>query len=381
VQSGTIIRHRASWTLVYYDMQFREGKRKRIRVWKKLARVSKEYPTAQSCRLLAAEFLAPLNRQESLPETSLPFSEFIDKFYFPAQTELKPSTLLGYKSIYSSHLKNKPELKIRVRDFRTVHAQRLLHGIPNVGHLTLLHIKNFLSGVFRWAKQEGFYDGMNPVIDAKTLGRPTKRETVAYGIDDVSGMLERLDYDVDACEVIALLSLTGLRQSEIRGLRWSDWDEKEALLNIARAVWRTHVGRTKNVASEASIPVISLVQELLQRRRERVKPREGDYIFAGPRKGAPLDLHNMQNRVIKPALKDSPIEWKGFHGFRRGLATNLLALEVPPAVIAKIMRHSNPSITLAFYAKSKESESRKALERLENQIRNMPSLIAESRPD
>jgi hypothetical protein len=73
---------------------------------------------------------------------------------------------------------------------------------------------------------------------------------------------------------------------------------------------------------------------------------------------------------------DETFQWSGWHGFPRGLATNLLALDVPPAVIAKILRHSDPRITLGFYAKSKESESRTAMEKLESHIRaylNQPS--------
>jgi hypothetical protein len=45
MQRGTIIKHRASWTLLYYDWQFLDGERKRVRVSKKLAFVSKDYPT------------------------------------------------------------------------------------------------------------------------------------------------------------------------------------------------------------------------------------------------------------------------------------------------------------------------------------------------
>jgi integrase len=104
-----------------------------------------------------------------------------------------------------------------------------------------------------------------------------------------------------------------------------------------------------------------------------VKPSADAYIFAGTRNGAPLDLHNLANRVIIPALKDSPIKWEGWHGFRRGLATNLLALSTPPATIAKILRHSDPRITLAFYAKANENESRVAMEKLEKHIREQPS--------
>jgi integrase len=291
-------------------------------------------------------------------------------------------------------LKDKPELKMQLRDVQTVHIQRLLRSITGVGHLTVSHIKNFLSGVFRWAKQEGYLAGINPCTDVKVPGRPSKVVTSVYSIDDCADRVERLEHNQDACEVIVLLSLTGLRQSECRGLRWTDWNEKEATLDIARAVWRTSVGRTKNVASEATIPLIGLVQDLLQNRRKRVKPNSQDYIFAGTRNGAPLDLHNLANRVIIPAIErcvvcrlpkieheanghpfqlDKTIHWEGWHGFRRGLATNLLAIGTPPATIAKILRHSDPRITLAFYAKANESESRAAMDKLEKHIKNLPS--------
>jgi integrase len=166
---------------------------------------------------------------------------------------------------------------------------------------------------------------------------------------------------------------TGLRQSECRGLRSSDRNAKEATLDISGAVWRTKIGRTKNLASEATIPRIDLVQEILRSRRARVKPDPDDYIFAGSRRKVSLDLHNLANRVIIKRLEDSPIKREGWHGFRRGLATNSLAIGTPPAIIAKVLRHSDPRITLAFYAKAKENESREAMQKLEKRIRERPT--------
>ena len=184
-----------------------------------------------------------------------------------------------------------------------------------------------------------------------------------------------------------MLSFTGLRQSEIRGLRWSDWDEKEQKLSIQRAVWQTIVGLTKNPQSENTIPVLPLLRDLLAKRRKRIKPNADDYIFAGERRRAPFDFHkyNLANRIIKPALdegrekvlasgeiiddKASGVEWKGYHGFRRGLASNLFGLGVNPKVIAAILRHGDISTTLQFYVQTPDSESRAAMEKLEESIR------------
>jgi hypothetical protein len=114
VQRGTIVKRYGSWTLLYYDTLFRNGNKKRVLVSKKLTRVSKEYPTAESCRLLADGILAPINREQSVPESSLPFHEFVDLFYFPAvEHELKPSTIVGSKSLYAAQQVCRNEIEIK----------------------------------------------------------------------------------------------------------------------------------------------------------------------------------------------------------------------------------------------------------------------------
>jgi integrase len=287
------------------------------------------------------------------------------------------------KSVYYPHLKHRLG-KLRLRDFRTQDAQRILRDIPDVGHNTLLHVKNFLSGVFKFCRREGALDTANPVTDAKTPGRPVKFHGAAYSMEDCEAMVERIK-DETATDVIVLLSLTGLRTGEARALRWADWDEQQQALMVSRAVWRTHVGTPKNLDSENIIPVLPLVADVLRNRRNRLTaiavkkgktpPGLQDYIFAGERRGGPLNFHNLQYRVIAPELKDSGVEWKGMHGFRRGLATNLLELGVNPVVIARILRHSDVATTLAFYAKSRDAESRTAMDKLEEKIRNRPSGI------
>jgi hypothetical protein len=54
--------------------------------------------------------------------------------------------------------------------------------------------------------------------------------------------------------------------------------------------------------------------------------------------GGALDLDNLADRVIKPVLKANGLEWKEWHAYRRGLATNLHELGVPDIVIQAISR-------------------------------------------
>ena len=88
---------------------------------------------------------------------------------------------------------------------------------------------------------------------------------------------------------------------------------------------------------------------------------------------SPLNFHNLENRVIKKTLEKTKIngepsvEWKGFHGFRLGLASNLFSLGVNPKVIAALLRHSDVATTLQYYISVPESARRALQWRSSNQ--------------
>ena len=50
-------------------------------------------------------------------------------------------------------------------------------------------------------------------------------------------------------------------------------------------------------------------------------------------------------REMKDVLKRAGVTWHGWHGFRRGLASNLNRLGVDDSVIQRILRHSNVATT------------------------------------
>jgi integrase len=172
-----------------------------------------------------------------------------------------------------------------------------------------------------------------------------------------------------AFTAISVAAFAGLRLSELRGLRWSDYDGRS--LTVSRSVWRTHVGPTKTESSANSVPVLPVLAKILDDHRSRTRGTNDDYIFKGERRGGPANLANLAMRVIKPALAKSegdPLEWKGWHAFRRSLASNLYSCGVSPKVIQAILRHSDIGTTLDFYVQTPDAESRSALLKIEDWI-------------
>jgi integrase len=78
-----------------------------------------------------------------------------------------------------------------------------------------------------------------------------------------------------------------------------------------------------------------------------------------------MRLHGLERRIIRPMLGT---QWHGFHGFRRGLATNLYRLGVPDLTIQKVLRHSNVATTQTHYIKSAPEEAVAAMKKVENSL-------------
>jgi integrase len=112
---------------------------------------------------------------------------------------------------------------IRMREFRTVDASRMLKAIANENDLTrttLQHIKGVLSGIFTHAKNEGAFDGVNPVQDVQIPSNAREpRETYAYNLNQICRILDSLPLLPKA--VVATAAYAGLREGELCGLEWT----------------------------------------------------------------------------------------------------------------------------------------------------------------
>lgn len=136
------------------------------------------------------------------------------------------------------------------------------------------------------------------------------------------------------------------------------------------------------------MPVIATLKRYLSDWREKCGNPTNGWIFASE-KGTPLNLNNVLNRQVLPALNrcrlfDVPEskhttadhiyqrtalpEWRGWHAARRGLGTNLRRLGVPIEVIQRILRHSKATTTQDHYILPDSSDTKQALEKIEVEI-------------
>jgi integrase len=192
--------------------------------------------------------------------------------------------------------------------------------------------------------------------DTKAGGLKKNFKGHAYSLDEIQYMLLKLPEP--ARTICATAVFTGLSASELRGLRWQDYDGERLI--VEQEVWRTHVGPPKTEARMGAVPVIPALKKILDDFRKS-HPGDGAYfIFRGEKMGFALSLDNLSRRTISPILGG---KWAGWHSFRRGLATRLFYLGTDAKTVQTILRHANVSTTMAHYIIPDPVEARAAMEK------------------
>jgi integrase len=379
-QSGHLYQRAGWWVMRYRVTVSQNGVLSRVQRAERIVPIA-ECPTEEAVRQTKVfqRKLTDATIETPAADTVMRLGEYASKVFLPAMAvQRKASTARDYRNRWNRYLA--PHCgRLWMREVKTHHVSAILKNIArehDINITSLSHCKWLLSAVFIDAKNQGYFDGENPVIDAALPNAKPKSETYAYSLDEVNRMLSFLPEP--AATVIAVASYTGLRKGEIQGLQWENYTGTE--LRVTRAIWNGIVDEPKTAASKKAVPVIPQLQGMLDAHRKTCGNPVTGPIFANSA-GNPMDLHNLEYRVILPILhrckrcrlgKDAHKQadhrfdldcklWHGFHAFRRGLGTTLYRLGVPDKTIQNVLRHAQLSTTLNLYVKAREEDSRNSM--------------------
>jgi integrase len=397
-QQGQILKSGSNWVLRYHEDRLVNGAVRRVRTKVSLAPYS-DYPYKQDGKSLdrlrreLSEKINPIlarinGRTNQNSGATLALSEFIEQRYFPRldqrlqmpagnELHIEPSTVKGYKDIWKVHVQKNPVSKVRLQHFSDRDGRVFLEGLPQqLSHQTHLRVKNFMRGVFTWAIDDKAFTGENPIAEIK-VGGQTKKSNVgiterqkkvrasnehAYTLEEVAEMLDKLSEP--ARTVCAVAAFTGLTRSELRGLKWLDYNGE--YIAVQRKIWNQHVGAPKTEAREAGIFVIPILRKILAKYKKDF-PSVGDgWIFRGEKFLRPLDLDNLSRREIPKHINGA---WFGWHAFRRGLGTRLNEASVDDKEIQSILRHADISTTQAYYILPNHKRAEAGMKKLDKTLR------------
>jgi integrase len=155
---------------------------------------------------------------------------------------------------------------------------------------------------------------------------------------------------------------TGLRASELRGLRWTDLDLNKAELTVSQRADRyREIGRTKSKAGQRSIPLLPMLVNALREWCLASAPSQGDLVFPGWR-GRPLTHNSIIRGSWHPAqiraglvTADGQPKYPGVHALRHFFASWSInrkadgGLELPIKVVQGRLGHASIKMTADTY--------------------------------
>lgn len=328
---------------------------------------AKDFRTQKDREKAAREYLAKLPSTSPRQMRTVSLATFIERSYLPeAKAATRNSTYAEYKGIFERHVKKlatKP-----IRHYQTPQVQDLLDTIadPSMSITSLRHIRAFLSGVFRWAKKKGLYGGENPVRDCTLAsGLKPPRQTAAYTLEEVNAVLAQLESHLTSKAIVAVAAFSGLRRSEIAGLRWCDWEDDK--LHVRQSVFNYVVNPPKSPASRNWVPVTPQLKEALEAYKAECSAEDTTGMMSPDSRMFVGTLDHYGRKFIAPAFKRAGVRWRGYHAFRRGVATALHEAGVSDLTIQRICRHSSLVTTQQSYIKIRDHAVESAMEVLANQ--------------
>jgi integrase len=166
----------------------------------------------------------------------------------------------------------------------------------------------------------------------------------------------------DRLEALYVVTLvTGIRQAEALGLRWSDLDLQANTLTLRKQLQRVNgqyeLNAPKTVGSRRALPLLPRTVDALREHRDRQLfekqsagsgwLNEHDLVFTTA-SGAPLNARVVVSR-FKALLKRAALPDARFHDLRHSCASLLAYLNVHPSVIMAILGHSTSRLTMDLY--------------------------------
>jgi integrase len=317
-------------------------------------------------RLIEAETLRPRPSVDERPRT---VDEVAD--------ELRGRLVIeGARTSYRQNCESMQRIHIspvigkrRVDDVTRTDIERLAHSMlaRGLAPKTVRNVMTFLHSVFALAV-ESEWTPSNPVARA---ARPRRRREgdadpdlqflTLPELDAVIAAIPDRAVDRDALGPVLRLAIlaaatSGLRQSELLGLRWNHVDMHAQRIRVRNAWVRyEHSGEGKSdLSTKRSVPMTNrLAAELRRWRLRTVFSDDDDLVFAHPELGVPLDRTKVTRR-FQAACKAAGVRKIRFQDLRHTFATTLAAAGVPLRTIQEYLGHADLKTTqiYAHYAPS-----------------------------
>jgi len=245
-----------------------------------------------------------------------------------------------------------------------------LRSLP-LARSTCAKIRNVMSVVFNHGLRHELLD-RNPVQWVRQSAKRKKIPAVLE-VEEVKSLLGALD--LRERTMVLLDVITGLRASELFGLKWIDVNFNSNEISVTRSIVNQVIGSCKTEASQKPVPLDPLLAKTLRTWRAHTRYKTAtDWVFASPYSQGrkPYWCQSlMRNRISVVARRVGITKKIGWHTFRHTCATLLRASGADIKVVQELLRHASCRVTLDTYTQAVTEQKRAAQNKIAGMVRGL----------
>jgi integrase len=273
---------------------------------------------------------------------------------------LRPATRALYSMTWRVHVGPRwGAAKLRHIDAEAIARwkQEKLDG--GAGAKTVINALQLLGSVMKHARRFRWV-ASNPLED---VHRPRyKSKVAAFTPAQIAALLE--EADAEARLFIRMAVSTGMRFSELAGLRWSDVSLEKSTVRVVRQFYRGAWSDLKTENALRTLPLATTVRDELKTRYAALNGtvvrigKDDRTVFCAP-EGGPLDYKNFRDRVWATLLERTGPDEKHprrvavtgtLHMLRHSYATALIQSGENAKTVQTLMGHHSVAFTMDQYA-------------------------------
>jgi len=329
---------------------------------------------------VAAEYMLPINQGIGGVLSATNFQRYIEQTYIPLEMPLLAKSTQGrYQGVIDNYII--PSFgRMCLRELSPKILQQYLSGLATskLAHASREKIRTVLAAILRTASRKYNLLLINPMegLSLPPDRRGRRRSKPYLTQEQFDQLLAKMPEPYATMVYVAIY--TGLRVSELAGLRWNDLGDNT--ITIDERYCRGDWGAPKSESSNATIPVKQCVIERIHSlklltvdvragravRKHKVVKSDGpnDLVFQSVRDGKPLRDNNILVRFLKPAARGLGLAWVNWRALRTSHAVWLKIAGADVKDAQAQMRHSRASTTLDIYQQFVPESQRRVVDRL-----------------
>ncbi|MFO2552157.1 tyrosine-type recombinase/integrase [Legionella pneumophila serogroup 1] len=285
-------------------------------------------------------------------QSKITIGELLREFLAEAKSTKEASTYRGYKRVCEGHLFPIFD-KVEIQNLQPAMLRKWIRGL----HCTTKTVANILTPL-RAVIEQALVDQyikenpLNSIIVDKLLNKETKRSDYKpdpFSIDEIKAILNESEGQVRLLFQFAFF--TGLRVSELIGLRWEDIDWKNQIIHVEETIVAKEAKGPKTEAGIRDVMLLPPALDALEQQKQFTFAHKGR-VFYNPQTNKPWETSQQIRRTQwMHILKRAGIRYRNTYQTRHTYASMMLSQGENIMWVSKQLGHVDVEMVIKTYGR------------------------------